>query len=108
MQTYTTAEIFTDMEGEFPEEFGEIAVEMIRVAYSAYRQGLGTFWQTTYTEGEYEGSTIYASYRDFRESFSEFAHVTVEDEDGEQQGFRVRFVASVDLRHPEYASVERW
>lgn len=112
MTTYTTEDIYTDMIGEFPTEIEDFGADLIRAAYSAYRQGLGTFWQSTYevTEGEdiFVARTFYASYRAQRNSHNEFAHVTVVSEDGNEQGYRVRFVARVDNRHPEYASVEEW
>lgn len=114
MTTYVTAEIFTDMIGEFPTEIEEIGAEIIRAAYRAYRPGLGNYWQaagesvTVESDDLWNPCTFYARFRDDRYGNEEYAYVTVVTEDGTEQNYRVRFVSNVDRRHPEYASVEEW
>lgn len=115
MAGYTAADIFTDMVGEFPTEYEEIGVDIIRVAYSAYRQGLGNHWTaaSSHAERQVEGwddeaPMLYASYSENRCGHNEYAYVTAEWPDGRQQGFRVCFVAQVDNRHPENALAEEW
>jgi hypothetical protein len=110
--TFTTAQIFTDMVGEFPTEIEDFGPALIEAAYSAYRGGLGNFVSANYVRVDGDGEdvpTMYASYKANRCGMNWFAFVTCEwDDEREPEQFRVAFNADVDVRDPESALAERW
>lgn len=105
--TYTTADIYTDMVGEFPTAIEDFAVELIQTAYAAYRQSMRAWPDVAFVDRNADdGYEMYASCRQFRDRTNYRVPVTVVFDDGTEQGFMVQFSVEVDDRDPESALVE--